>query len=330
MKHLLLCVMIFLLLTPALRGKTTKELEIKEWPVPWEDTRPRDPFVDAKGRVWFCGQAGNYVAFLEPSTSKFKRYELPKGTFPHNLIVDKTGMVWYAGNQNAHIGKLNPDNGEITKFPMPNPDAGDPHTLVFTKTEDIWFTVQWGNFIGKLGTKTGKVSLAKIATPKARPYGIKMDASDRPWVALFGTNKLATIDPQTLLIKEIVLPRKEARPRRLEITSDGSIWYVDYNEGYLGRYDPKKKLLKEWALPGGKKAMPYGTARDNQDRIWIAETGEDPNRLVGFDPKTENFFGITNVPSGGETIRHMYFHPSTKEIWFGTDLNTLGRARLIQ
>ena len=138
------------------------DVKITEWPVPWEDTRPRDPFVDNQDNVWFVGQQGNYIAYLDPENETFKRYELEKGTYPHNLIVDNDGYVWYAGNRNAHIGKLNPKNGEITKFPMPDPDARDPHTLVFNKDGDIWFTVQGGNFIGKLMTKTGLSILYKF------------------------------------------------------------------------------------------------------------------------------------------------------------------------
>src|SRR5690554_1528109 len=62
-------------------------LVIQEWPVPWEDTRPRDPYVDGQGRVWFVGQQGNYIAYLEPESGEFKRYEILEGTHPHNLIV---------------------------------------------------------------------------------------------------------------------------------------------------------------------------------------------------------------------------------------------------
>jgi len=41
---------------------------INEWLVPWERTRSRDPFVAPDGRVWFCGQAGGYLAVLDPDT----------------------------------------------------------------------------------------------------------------------------------------------------------------------------------------------------------------------------------------------------------------------
>ena len=34
--------------------------------MPYEESRPRDPYVAPDGRIWFVGQAGNYVAYLEP------------------------------------------------------------------------------------------------------------------------------------------------------------------------------------------------------------------------------------------------------------------------
>jgi virginiamycin B lyase len=43
-------------------------VEIQEWTVPWDDTRPRDPYADARQRVWFVGQVGNYIAYLDPTT----------------------------------------------------------------------------------------------------------------------------------------------------------------------------------------------------------------------------------------------------------------------
>jgi virginiamycin B lyase len=58
------------------------------------------------------------------------------------------------------------------------------------------------------------------------------------------------------------------------------------------------------------------------------ETGSQPNRLIGFDQKTEKFFGLTPIPSGGGTVRHMVFDKRTGQIWFGTDVNTIGRAQV--
>jgi virginiamycin B lyase len=300
--------------------------EITEWPVPWASTRPRDPFVDEVGRVWFVGQTGNYIAFLEPESGDFERFNLRPGAAPHNLIVGDG--VWYAGNGDAHIGRMDRDSGEFTFFEMPDADAEDPHTLVFDQEGDIWFTVQRGNFVGKLSTGSGDVRLIPVPTQNALPYGIAIDSQDRPWFVEFGTNKIATIDRDDFSITEFPLPRAGTRPRRIGITSDDAIWYVDYAQGYLGRFIPATGNLKEWPAPSGSGSDPYAMTVDHRDRIWFVETGPSPNRFVGFNPETEEFFGITPVPSGGGTVRHMYFHAPAREIWFGTDVNTVGRARV--
>jgi virginiamycin B lyase len=304
-----------------------KEVQITEWQVPWENTRPRDPYVGPDGRVWFVGQRADYVAYLEPKSGEFTRYELDAGAGPHNLIVDADGYVWYAGNRANHIGRLDPADGSITKYPMPDPAARDPHTLVFDHDGDIWFTVQNGGFIGKFEVGSGDVQLVKVSDGY-RPYGIVIDSRNRPWVAEFGTNKIATVDPQTMELREYGLPQEQTRPRRLQVTSDDIVWYVDYSLGLLGQLDPATGAVQEWASPGGARARAYGMAVDDQDRLWYVESGPDPNRFVGFDPATSEFFSVTEIESGGGTVRHMYFHQPTRTVWFGTDANTIGRAQL--
>lgn len=304
-------------------------VEIKEWKVPWEKTRPRDPFVDAQGRVWFVGQAGNYVAHLEPASGKFTRHELEPGTNPHNLVVDQRGAVWFTGNRNARLVKLDPASGKMTTIAMPDPAAKDPHTLIFDQKGNGWFSVQNGNFVGHLVTATGQVHLMKMPTPNARPYGIVIDSKGHPWFDEFGVNKIATIDPATMKLREYPLPDDRARPRRIAVTSDDVIWYGDYTRGFLGRLDPATGAVREWALPSGTASMPYAMASDDKDRIWLVETGVQPNRLVGFDPRTSEFFSDTPISeSGGLSVRHMVFHAPTRALWFGTDANTIGRAKV--
>ncbi|HYH81410.1 MAG TPA: hypothetical protein VEX86_16525 [Longimicrobium sp.] len=301
---------------------------VREWPVPWERSRPRDPFVDGQGRVWFVGQVGNYVAHLDPASGQFRRFELEEGALPHNLVVGPDGAVWYAGNGNGHIGRMDPATGQVRRFPMPDSTVRDPHTLVFGADGGLWFTVQGGNVVGQLNPANGQVRVVRMPERGSRPYGIVLDARGRPWFNLFGTNQLGTIDPATMQLSLVSLPRDVARSRRIDITPDGKLWYVDYAGGMLGRYDPATRQFKEWALPGGASARPYAMAVDDRARVWFVETGARPNRLIGFDPGTERFFSTTEIPSGGGAVRHMYFHKPTRQIWFGTDANTVGRATL--
>lgn len=303
-------------------------LDVKEWTVPWEGTRPRDPFVDAKGRVWFVGQQGNYVAYLEPKSGKFERYEIEAGTHPHNLVVDRKGMVWYTGNRNGRLVRLDPGTRKLTDYPMPDPEVRDPHTMILDDAGNAWFTAQQAGVVGRLDGASGKIRLWQMGEG-TRPYGITFDGAGRVWFDLFGTNQLAMIDPTTMEPRRYPLP-EGARPRRIGVTSDGAVWYPDYARGFLGRLDPASGKVQEFAMPGGAHSLPYAMAVDDRNRVWVAESGVQPNRLVGFDPGKRAFTDTAEV-SGGDapnTIRHMVFHAPSREIWFGTDRNTIGRLKV--
>ena len=81
MKFVILAAAILLSWAPpvAAQGDT---FDLEEWPVEWGG-RTRDPAVAPDGKVWFVGQAGNYVASLDPATGAQKRYEIEEGTNPH-------------------------------------------------------------------------------------------------------------------------------------------------------------------------------------------------------------------------------------------------------
>jgi virginiamycin B lyase len=288
-------------------------------------TRPRDAFADKKGRVWFVGQVGNYVARLDPATGDIKKFEIDEGTHPHNLVVDTHGTVWFTGNANNRIVKMDPESGKLTTYMIPDLAVKDPHTMTFDKKGDAWFTAQNSGYVGRFTPSTGAFKLWKL--PNAKPYGIVIDSRGRPWFDEFATNKIGTIDPATLELKEYPLPNARTLPRRIAITSDDAVWYGDYSRGYLGRLDPRTGKTEEYPLPSGAKSLPYGMTVDDRDRVWIVETGVLPNRLVSFDTKRRTF--EDQIPIGGSepnTIRHMVFDPTSRLIWFGEDRGTITRV----
>jgi virginiamycin B lyase len=302
--------------------------EPRTWQTPWDKTRPRDPFVDHQGRVWFVGQVGDYVAHLDPKSGEFKRYTIEEGTHPHNLVVDAKGMVWFTGNTNGRIVRLDPATGKLTNYMMPDPAVKDPHTMTFDKKGDAWFTAQGAGVVGKLTQADGKIRLWKM-DKGSRPYGIWLDSKDRPYFDLFGTNKIGTIDPATGDFKAYTLPNDRSRPRRIALTSDDAIWYGDYTRGFLGKLDPNTGAIEEYALPSGPASLPYAMTVDDRGRIWLAETGIQPNALVAFDPAKKAFTErIPIIAEGPNAIRHMVFDKSTRQIWFGGDANMIGRLKV--
>lgn len=304
------------------------DINIREWNVP-DAGRARDPFAVDVRNIWFVDQKKHDLAVLNTVSGALEKFPIPTQSGPHNLIVGKNGIVWYAGNLKGYIGRFDPGSGKFETFNMPDPAAKDPHTLVFdTGERNIWFTVQHGNFIGCMSVATKQIDLIPVPTRGARPYGITIAPDGTVWAVLFATNKLASVDPKTLALTEYEIPDEFARPRRLAITSDGVIWYADYTRGMIGAYDPAAKVFQDYPLPSKEKALPYGMAVDDKDRLWVVETGVSPNQFVGFDTKTKKVISETAIKSGAGAVRHMHYHQPTQTVWFGTDTHTVGRALL--
>jgi virginiamycin B lyase len=313
---------------PAAHATATSQFAPREYEVPFgARTRPRDPFADMQGRVWFVGQNGNYVAYLDARSGEFKRFEIDPGTNPHNLVVEK-GMVWFTGNRNNRLVKLDPATGKLSTYVIPDSSVRDPHTMTFDHRSGVaWFTTQNAGAVGRFDPATGQFRIWKTG-PNTRPYGIVLDSRGQPWFDLFGTNKLGTIDPQTLQLKQFTLPNDRTRPRRIAVTSTDQLYYGDYTRGFLGHFDPRTGTTEEWALPAGLASLPYAMATDDRDVIWIAQNGREnvPATLVAFDPHAKKF--VAQIPvgtPGANTIRHMTFDRATRQIWFGTDQGAIGK-----
>jgi virginiamycin B lyase len=284
---------------------------IREWEVPTPNSRPHDPALAPDGALWYTGQAANRLGRLDPATGQIREFPLKTpDSGPHGLAFDREGNAWFTAVFKGYIGKLNPQTGEVTEYPMPDARAKDPHTPVFDRNGILWFTVEASNFVGRLDPRTGEIRLKQPPTRDAVPYGIVVSSQGVPYFCEFGTNKLASIDPQTLAITEYEL-LQGARPRRLALAPNGTIYYSDYARGYLGRFDPVARRIEEWPSPGGPGSHPYGIAVAPDGIVWYSESGVHPCTLVRFDPKTREF-STTLIASGGGVVRNMVATPDGK------------------
>jgi len=247
---------------------------------------------------------------------------------PHGLVSDRAGNIWFTANSKGYIGKLDPRTGQVTEYPLPDTGGDDPHTPVFDQEGTLWFTVQGGNGVGRLDPRTGMIMLKKVPTPRALPYGIAVNSKGVPFFCEFGTNRLARIDPQTMDITEYPLP-EGARPRRLAITSNDMVYYSDFARGYLGRLDPTTGKTQQWRSPGGSESEPYGIAATPDGMVWYVETGLTPNRIIGFNPKTQTFSTPNPIPSGGGVVRNMVATPDGKLYFACSGVNKIGIAEIL-
>ncbi len=280
------------------------KVKIHEWDVPTKGAHPHDPAVGPDGALWFTEQMANKLGRLDPKSGEFKEYPLKiEDSGPHGLVADSHGNIWFTGNFKGYIGKLDPRTGAVTEFKIPDPKGEDPHTAVFDSQGFLWFTLQVANMVGRLDPRAGKIDLKKVPTANSHPYGIAINSKGLPIFCEFATNKMASIDPQTMEITEFTLP-EGARPRRMAIDASDRVYFTDFSGGHLGRLDMTSGAVKMWASPGGAKSAPYGIAITPDGMVWYSESGVKPNTIIQFDPKTDGF-ARANIPSGGGTVRNM-------------------------
>jgi virginiamycin B lyase len=142
----------------------------------------------------------------------------------------------------------------------------------------------------------------------------------------FGTNKIATVDPNTMAIKEYALPNAASRPRRFALTPDDAVWYADFSRGYLGRLDLATGEHKEWPSPSGPQSQPYGIVFA-KGALWYNESGAKPNTIVRFDPKTEKFQSWA-IPGGGDIVRNMSVTPEGNPVTANSLVNEVGMVEV--
>jgi len=334
LKYALIPILALFLLQGCEEERNTEPVEVVEaveiWKVPFDDTRTRDPFVSpTDGRVYFAGQREHYIGYFDIETEEFGYFELEDGAGPHTVVVADNGTLWYAGNRARHIGKIDPNTGEITKYMMDNDYARDPHTFAFDKDGNIWFSAQGGNGVGHFNVSTGEARVVAMNTPNSRPYGVRMAPDGiQPWISMNGTNKIVTVNPETMGVTDIILPNERTVVRRLDVTSDGMVWYGDFNSGNIGRYNPNDGTITEWEMPDGDGSRPYAVLADDKDRVWFSASGLNPNKLVAFDTKTEEFVASVEIEEARGAIRHTMFDVNTRSFWFGTDTGHIGRLIL--
>jgi virginiamycin B lyase len=317
-----------LLLAPALQGQRAGGVEVDfvDFASATPNAHPHDPAFGPDGAIWYTGQRANALGRVDPASGQVREFKLPGPHGPHGLIADRDGNIWYTGNAAGLIGKLDPRTGQVTEYKMPDPAARDPHTPIFDRNGILWFTVQGGNFVGKLDPKTGEIRLKQAPAPRSAPYGIVILSNGTPVFDLFGTNKIGTINPQTMEITEYMLP-EGARPRRIAVDRNDIVWYTDYRRGFLGRLDLKTKAVKEYPSPGGTDAQPYGITTTTDGSVWYSESGVEPNTLVRFDAATERF-QTWAIPNGGGVVRHMVTAPNGDLLLAYSGVSKVGRVRI--
>ena len=305
---------------------------MKDWGLPTLGSRPHDGLATRDGLLWWSGTVSNKIGSVDPKTGAMKEYEMKTpGSGPQGMVEDKDGNIWFTAITKSYVGRLDRKTGAITEYQMPQPGVhAGAHTPDLDRKGNFWFTLRSGH-VGRLATATGELNVVAVPSSKPTyPYGLKVDSKGVPWYVDFEGNRLGSVEPVTMVVKEHTLPNAASRPRRIAITPDDAIWYTDYPRGYIGRFDQKTGAVREWPSPSGPKSGPYGMTSVG-NIIWYTESTVTPNTLVRFDPQTEQFQSWA-LPSAGlpiaGVVRHMVATPKGDILMVQSRVNRVALAEV--
>ena len=164
-------------------------------------------------------------------------------------------------------------------------------------------------------------------------FGAAVDAKDNAWFTTYGSKAIAVFDKNG---KPLTPPEGITFGGRLGlmqgviVTPSGDVWVLGVEKSQLVHF-PKGDLTKGRIVCEGDSAepcksflAPFHLAIDQQDRIWVSNSGDQVTRFPAADPsKVENF--KTGFNNSGLNI------DSQGNVWvtnrFGTGL--LGMAHLV-
>lgn len=277
---------------------------------------PRDPAVDAEGRVYFSMSGADRIVRFDPASGQFKEWGLPADTKPTGLAIGRDGHVFFAGNDEGVLGELDPDSGSIRQYRTSSRDSR-PYSVTIDAQGNVWMTLRAGG-IAMLDRSSGKLTEHRM---EGSPYALAFDQRGILWVTCIEAGTLRYFDPKTRASGELSFGLG-ARPRRVAVAPDGTIWVTLYGAGKLVAVDgAARKVLGEYSLPGGPNAGPYSVLVDARGRVWVAEFQTDS--VVVLEPPAKQF-RVIRLPEARSGVRNAALDGKGRHWYVATTTGKLG------
>jgi len=276
--------------------------------------------ADFDGNVKWRHKRGGFggASLLAVSDGIVYVYDLGQGNVVYRLDAAKGEYSNWQGTEDAALG-LTPILGEAKKAES----TMEPTATGMAATRGKLFLscgnkTTWdkkvqisGDVVFVLDAKTGKV-LQRISV--ADPQDLKLGADGKLYL-LTGAGTVATVDPETGALAEVVKGVKNARS--VTADKDGNV--------YVGTGDPDNqvKVFDKAGTPvraigkaGGRPLLGLwdasgmrfiaGIQVDPKGKLWVMEYDEAPRRISRWDAATgafdKEFFGPTTYGASGGAI----------------------------
>lgn len=197
--------------------------EVKAFPLPADRANENldSAAFDAKGRIWFTGEAGIYGR-LDPKSGKMDVWDAPKGPGPSGITATPDGDIYYVSLAGNFLGKPDVDTGKTQIIIPRNFDAGTRR--VWSDSQGRPWVSEWN--AGNLSVfNPGEERWAVHRLPGDGPHtsAIYADDRDKIWVSDFSSNALLKFDPLTSRFETYPSDKPNASVRQLN-GRKGEVW----------------------------------------------------------------------------------------------------------
>ena len=251
-------------------------------------------------------------------------------TWAHDMIIEPaTGAAWVGDYPYDKLIRVDPRTGAQTVYDLPV-RGGGMHTLHFDAAGDLWITLQLTDMIARFDPATAQFRIyggfqkgSQIHSFAYDEHGlIQLDSNGRMWMSEFGTNALASLNPDTGEIREYALLGEAGHTYGIALDSRERVWFTKYNENTFGYLDPATGDVVEKQMPRPDSA-PHRMDIDDDDRLWIPNSGY--GTLARYDIATDVLTEIA-LPDPDTFPYAARFDGATGTVWVvGNGANSLYR-----
>jgi virginiamycin B lyase len=199
----------------------TNEVNVFRLPSRYPNVNLNTATFDAKGILWFTGQAG-YYGRLDPATGEMQVYEAPRGRGPYGIEATPDGQVFYSSLAGNHIARIDTDTGEATVIEPPTRGQGARRIWSDSKSR-LWVSEWNSGQVSVYEPASNSWKQWKLPGRNPQTYAVYVDELDKVWVTDFGGNAIHRFDPDTEGFETFPLPSTPGNVRQL-LGRAGEVW----------------------------------------------------------------------------------------------------------
>lgn len=207
---------------------------------------PNDLALDSHGNIWFTELNADAIGKLDPGTGQVKTYPLEaKRTIqklsPYGITIDARDQVWFTQSSNNRLGRLDPQTGKIQYFTTPIKNI-TLMEIAHARNGQLWMTSFMGNLILNFNPVTSHFSSYEARANNGGTggvYGLTLDATSTPWLALSTDNAIARLDPRSGRFTYYTIPTPESIPLGIvENPQARTFWFTESQGNKIGMLKP--------------------------------------------------------------------------------------------